>query len=216
VPSPDFENSTRQRLLQAAGETFAEKGFHAATIRDISQRADANVAAVNYYFGDKQKLYEAVLLDAINYGERRFAAVRDQMKSLGPRQCLHDFVGSALIAGLGPDRPEWHCKLLCIEMADPGPALETLFDKTLSQRFAMLRQIISELLSPPGDAREISLCACSVLGQCLFYLRSPHLLPQIWPDMELNCDGLEQLTRHITEFSLAAIEVRNSRASDTD
>ena len=84
------------------------------------------------------------------------------------------------------------------------------------RRFATLTQIISELLNPPGDDREIRLHACSVLGQGLFYLRSRHMLPRIQPDLELDREGLEQLTRHITEFSLAAIEARNSRASQTD
>ena len=216
MPSPDTENSTRQRLLDAAGECFAEKGFHGATVREISQRADANVAAVNYHFGDKYKLYEAVLLEAINYAEDRFIALRDQADSLGVAQRLHDFVGSLLMGGLDPERPEWHCKLLCMEMADPGPALETLFTKSIGGRFAMLRQIVSELLSPPRDETEVTLHACSVLGQGLFYLRSRQMLPKMHPELKLDREGLEKLTAHITEFSLAAIEARNRRAGRPD
>ena len=48
--------NTRQRVLEAAGEVFAERGFRAATVREICQRAKANLAAVNYHFGDKERL----------------------------------------------------------------------------------------------------------------------------------------------------------------
>jgi TetR/AcrR family transcriptional regulator, regulator of cefoperazone and chloramphenicol sensitivity len=52
---------TRQRLLEAAGEVFADLGFRSATVRDICRRADANIAAVHYHFGDKEQLYAAAV-----------------------------------------------------------------------------------------------------------------------------------------------------------
>src|SRR5690349_14266929 len=52
---------TRLRLLEAAAHEFTERGFHHATVRDICKRAEANVAAVNYHFGDKEKLYTETL-----------------------------------------------------------------------------------------------------------------------------------------------------------
>ncbi|HEY2159241.1 MAG TPA: TetR family transcriptional regulator, partial [Isosphaeraceae bacterium] len=55
---------TKARLIEAAGEEFAEKGFERATIRAISERAGTNIAAVNYHFGDKERLYEEAVLEA--------------------------------------------------------------------------------------------------------------------------------------------------------
>lgn len=46
-----------QQFLEAAGEVFAERGFKAATIQEISQRANANIASAYYHFRDKESLY---------------------------------------------------------------------------------------------------------------------------------------------------------------
>jgi len=83
-------------------------------------------------------------------------------------------------------------------------------------RFAMLRRIVSELLSPPADETEVTLHACSVLGQSLFYLRSRQMLLKIHPELKLDLEGLEKLTTHITRFSLSAIEAHNRRTNRPD
>ncbi|MGQ9671001.1 MAG: TetR family transcriptional regulator, partial [Desulfosoma sp.] len=49
--------ATRARLLDAACDVFAEKGYRGARLADICRRAGANIAAVNYHFGDKASLY---------------------------------------------------------------------------------------------------------------------------------------------------------------
>ena len=62
------QDPTKARLLEAAGEEFAEKGFELARVRAICERAGANLAAVNYHFGDKEQLYVEALLEAHRCG----------------------------------------------------------------------------------------------------------------------------------------------------
>src|SRR5438309_10636986 len=61
TPPSARSRDTRQRLLEAAGEVFAERGFRDATIQEICRRAAANIAAVHYHFADKKRLYRAVI-----------------------------------------------------------------------------------------------------------------------------------------------------------
>lgn len=55
-----MEDDTRQRLLDAAEILFAEQGFAETSLRAITARAKANLAAVNYHFGSKEALIRAV------------------------------------------------------------------------------------------------------------------------------------------------------------
>ncbi len=65
---------TRDRVLASARAVFAERGVKEATVREICSRAKANVAAVNYYFGGKDKLFMAVLADHLQAAQERFPA----------------------------------------------------------------------------------------------------------------------------------------------
>lgn len=56
------EESTKQKILDSAGPIFAKNGYQKATVRDISEAAGVNLASINYYFGDKEKLYTELLL----------------------------------------------------------------------------------------------------------------------------------------------------------
>src|SRR6478736_9839979 len=60
---------TKERILDAAETLFMEHGFEATSLRAITTAAGVNLAAVNYHFGSKEELFQAVLtrrLDPMN------------------------------------------------------------------------------------------------------------------------------------------------------
>ena len=71
---------TKKRLLNAAEELFAAQGFDGTSIRDLITRANCNLAAVNYYYGDKEVLYEELFLRLLReMRDTRLAAVKAVM-----------------------------------------------------------------------------------------------------------------------------------------
>ncbi|QOC21626.1 TetR/AcrR family transcriptional regulator [Wenzhouxiangella sp. AB-CW3] len=98
--------STRDRILDSAERLFAEQGFHVATLRQITQEAGVNLAAVNYHFGSKQALMRAIFkrrLDALNAA--RMKQLDEALRSDPPEleQVLDAFVHPALAFTRGGD-----------------------------------------------------------------------------------------------------------------
>lgn len=120
--------STHDRILDAAERLFAEQGFHLTTLRQITQAAEANLAAVNYYFGSKQELIRAIFrrrLDALNAARlERLEAVLAESKSPELEPVLDAFVEPALEFTRGGDAEgQRFMQLLLRAFADRDTAL---------------------------------------------------------------------------------------------
>jgi AcrR family transcriptional regulator len=64
--TPDSETTVRERLLKAALDCFLADEYHHVTTRRIAEKADANIAMIRYYFGNKEGLYEEMIRETLN------------------------------------------------------------------------------------------------------------------------------------------------------
>jgi TetR/AcrR family transcriptional regulator, regulator of cefoperazone and chloramphenicol sensitivity len=198
---------TRQRLLEAAGEVFAERGFRAATVREICHRAKANLAAINYHFGDKERLYTAVLQYTLRYARQKyFHPTLGLGAEATAEERLRAFIHSFLLRLLDEGLPAWHGKLMVREMAEPTQALDVLVEEVIRPDAELLMSIVHELLGRDTDSRRVLRCAESIVGQCLFYEHCRPVIMRLDPDQTFTPQALEQLADHITRFSLAALK----------
>ena len=97
MPDETAHLATRQHLLEAAGEVFAELGYRTATVREICERAGANIAAVNYHFGDKEQLYRAVLQETYQSAIKQYPADYGLRPNAMAEERLRAFVHSFLL-----------------------------------------------------------------------------------------------------------------------
>jgi len=194
---------TRERLLDAAGRTFADKRFRDATVREICDRAGANVAAVNYHFGDKRTLYKEVLVHALNYAREKYPPEPDR-DGLSPEERLHIFVRSFLLRRMDPERPGWHRRLLHREMTEPSPGLRDLVHRSIQESRNILRGILFKLLGTRADHDRVELVLGSVIGQCLYW-GGRRALSEKDAGRALTLKDVERLARHIAGFTLAAL-----------
>lgn len=84
-PGASSDSKTRERLLDKAEELFAQRGFETVSLRDLTQAAGTNLAAVNYHFGSKERLIDCIIERALNpINEERLALLAEARKSAGP------------------------------------------------------------------------------------------------------------------------------------
>jgi len=191
--------------LEAAGEVFAAAGFRAATVREICQRAGANVAAVNYHFGDKAGLYLAVLKSGAEETVKKYPPTLGLGPQATAEEQLHAFVRSLLFRIVEQGQSSWHGKLMAHEIAEPTEALAELIDKVFRPLLERLLAIVQKLLGPHATKTQVRQCALSVLGQCLYYYHSRPFIHRIAPEQQFEPADIERLAQHITQFSLAGI-----------
>src|SRR5579862_882776 len=145
--------TTRQRLLEAAGEVFAERGFQAATVKEICQRAEANIAAINYHFRDKNSLYAEVIKFTQQRAKEKYVQALDAAKT--PEERLERFILTILQRILDVGRPAWHGKLMAREMIDPTPALDPIVKESVVPLLKMFHDTIREILGPGVDESKV-------------------------------------------------------------
>src|SRR5262245_28932998 len=161
-------DTTRERIVEAAGEIFAERGFDGTTVRDICQRAGANIAAVNYYFGDKQRLYVEAVVRAHRWRMEQ-ARLPEWSPDTSAERKLADFIATFIRRVRGGPEGTWHTRLMMREMANPTAACAELVQSSIRPQFEILLQILRELLPDESSDVQLRLMAFSVVGQCLFY-----------------------------------------------
>ncbi|MGA3210757.1 MAG: CerR family C-terminal domain-containing protein [Terriglobales bacterium] len=196
-------DETRRKLMDAAGEVFAETGYQTATVREICRRAGANLAAVNYHFGDKLGLYTE-LLKAIVGSEA--IIMEDELRTLSPDEALRRFLHGMMRQLSQADRPCWYTRMMAHELAQPTAALEAVVEHVIRPRGLILYGIVGRILDrPPLDPRT-RMCAHSIIGQVVHYIHARPVIALLWTELKMTPNAIEEIADHITEFSLEALK----------
>jgi AcrR family transcriptional regulator len=193
---------TRRKLIDAAGQVFAERGFHAATLQEITDRAGVNKAAVNYHFRDKRELYAAV----VRYCLRCRGAEPDSDETNGrPEERLHALILNVIRDILDPSMPPWRAAIIDHELAQPTAALDAVLDELIAPRSRVQRDIVRRILGPQASEEQVARATISIFAQCMIYLHDSRIRARLHPALGRD-DNPEEIARHITEFSLAALQ----------
>jgi AcrR family transcriptional regulator len=197
-------DATRERLLEAASSVFADSGFRAATVRDICAKAQVNIAAVSYHFGDKLGLYTEVLKQASGVEEQM--KIREAMaKCATPEDALRVFVRGMFDKICRDDGPSLRIKIMVQEMANPTPALDSVVEYMIRPQYEQLCELIASVLDGRRNGTTTRLCVHSLLGQVTHYAHARAILSRLWPELHLTAERRNEIADHIVQFTLGGL-----------
>ena len=200
-------NDARTRILNAAGPIFAHKGYETATVREICDQAEVNLASVNYYFGGKERLYIETVKRAhpITLSEIH---VPDWPSGTQPETKLRDFIHAMMKRMVEVKTAPWQHHLLMREMHQPTAACRELVQGYFRTEFRILLDILDEILPSDTPQHRRHQIGFSVVGQCVHYKVGGHVIAMLIDEDELKEHySTEQIAEHIAEMCLAALGV---------
>jgi AcrR family transcriptional regulator len=194
---------TRKRLLQAACDVFAEKGYRRAKVADICKKAGANVASVNYYFRNKENLYK----EAWHYALENFEEpTLNDAAGDTPQKRLGQYIQTLIQNFTAGGDLERFSRLYLMEMVNPTGLIQDAWHELIEPRRRELHAIIRDIMGSGADDLRLRLCEMSIVNQCrmiitikaddLAYMLGQPLTPEL----------IGQLACHIADFSLAGIQ----------
>lgn len=214
APAPD----TRQRILEVAARLFAAHGFKNVTVRDICNEAQANIAAVNYYFRDKQGLYEQVFKYVVAETMQRTEAELQARANVHEqpeeklRLYIQVFLNGLLTSSGGMG--ELLERLLAREAMDPVISLEGIVTQGIIPKFFYLCQTVSQVMCCPVEEPQVLWAAHAIQGTCLMYRQAQQFyqmpaargfLSRWRADFTMTPELINEIAESVFRFSLAGI-----------
>ncbi len=205
---------TKEKLLVAASEVFAKKGFRDATVAEICTSASANIAAVNYYFGSKEALYQ----DAWRYSFAGSIKKHPQDGGVSESAPAEERLRGQLKALIERIADENNRDFLItqMELVNPTGLLEEVMLSEINPLREKTLAIVRELLGAGATNQQIALCETCIMSMCVHPLLLQRVHQRETSDkVPFLIDDLDVYADHVIKFALAGLSAIRSNGLES-
>jgi AcrR family transcriptional regulator len=195
-------DEARRRLIEIAGQIFAEAGYEAATVRQITDRAQVNIAAVNYYFGDKFQLYRAVLQSIT---ERTLDLLKQNCVEGSAEVRLRNLVRCILVIS-SSEAPTWVHLLMARELVELHDDKTEVFVEAIRPINEIAIAIVRDLLGGQADPATVRFAAGLVVPICVNRMPQQRIEQKLYSETGYSEIGMEEMVELLYRFLLVGIQ----------
>jgi AcrR family transcriptional regulator len=204
------EDLTRERILDTAEVLFAQKGYRAVSVREITSAAECNLAAVNYHFGNKENLYLEVFRS--RWVPRAIRVRESFRKSLARQGSLSEAkvvraLAQAFVDGpLSDDERLRHSQLMTREMTQPTKAFKHVAEQVIQPFFKEVSDQLDSVLSNKVGEEQMLLNIFSIFAMVLYFNFARVAVSRL-TGRKYDSAFRALLVEQITQFSLRGLGV---------
>ncbi|MBQ9432252.1 MAG: TetR/AcrR family transcriptional regulator [Kiritimatiellae bacterium] len=209
----ESSESTRNRILHAATQVFAERGFRDATTRMICNQAGVNVALVNYHFHSKSNLYRECVLNIFRQNASSLkSAPQPVTDSASWKDAIRRWVHWVLKLCAAEEPPLSYLARLLGHEASMPPELGEEFHQKVELPFKDRMMSLLKMALPDPSPALLNLWFSSILSQCVIYaLEKPGWRLKYCPDVISLPEWLDMVSDHICESVFSRLDYRGTQ-----
>jgi AcrR family transcriptional regulator len=169
---------TRRRILETALDLFAAQGYEGASTRQIAEGAGVNLPAIQYYFGNKEGLYRAIIEDICADTDRHLASLAPRVRaaldaSETPREelaaLLCEMLETFVILVTSGTQVESRRLIFARAEIEETPGLDVLQENGMRQIFNPCLGLLSRIHGKPTTDQEMTVRTLALIGQVVIF-----------------------------------------------
>ena len=196
---------TRERLFDAAVTEFSERGYSGASVRQICQRAKANLAAIKYHFGSKDGLYREVLRGAAAAFADRQELDDTKIATLSREKAVRQLIRQQLMALLRKDKTGRYLRVFAWENVSPSPVLRAFMASDEIPILSLADKIVRQFLPPSAPREEVLIATIWLVNQAAPFVRNRQLLSRAPFNLKLDRPFIDRLADNLSGLALGGL-----------
>jgi AcrR family transcriptional regulator len=197
--------STKQLLIETAGELFAENGMKGTSIKMIAERSKQNIAAANYHFGSKKNLFVETLRFVVDKVCSDIKASEQKINKKNYSAELEKFVKSRCKILLSRSTPSWYGGLMVRALNESPKPVQEIALEFFTPDIEFLEKL-AKAAKPKLKTFAAKLWAYSVVSQIIFYISARRMILLANNRKQYSNDFIADVSDHIIKVSLAGLK----------